>query len=174
MMAALAVVLGYLFIFIPNIEPVTATLFIAGVMLGPRLGLMTALVAELIYSLFNPMGMAPLPILAAQLISMSLVGLAGGFLHTKPGLIQKRTFFIWSGAIGFVLTLIFDVSTTLSFAWFSAGASGEKILSQFFAGTLFYSSHILGNTAIFIFVVPLLLRRISPFHPDKSRVCGER
>ena len=68
------------------------------------------------------------------------------------------------GLCGFLLTLFYDVATTLSFALFTAGTDLQKLASTFAFGITFYAVHSLSNTLIFVTVVPgvqMALRRYS-------------
>jgi len=81
MLAAACVVLGYLFMPVPNVEMITAAIFLSGLWTGPRHGLIIGLTAEALFSLSNPMGFPPPPLLAAQLAGMGLAGWTGGMLR---------------------------------------------------------------------------------------------
>ena len=154
--------MGYLFLSIPNVELVTATVFIAGFLLGPLVGSVVGVVTEIIYSGLNPMGMAAPNLLIAQIVGMAVTGYVGGLVR-RNGWHEKTTIarlFIF-GATGFILTLVFDVLTTLSFVIIMSGGDLNKILSSFAFGMGFYVIHIGVNTAIFAVLVPLLLSRLS-------------
>lgn len=157
MLAAMAVAVGYLFLPVPNLELVTAVIFIAGYILGPSLGLVVGLVAELMFSLFNPYGVAAPPLLIAQVTSMGVTGWAGGAL--KKILPRNNTLFrlVVLGVCGLILTLLFDTLTTLSFVLFISGVNSIKVWSAFIAGMGFYILHIISNTMIFITGVPAML-----------------
>ena len=77
---AITVVLGYVFAFIPNVELVTASIFLSGYLLGSKKGVLIGIVAEFLFSLLNPYGAANPPLLLAQLIAMAIVGYSGGLL----------------------------------------------------------------------------------------------
>jgi uncharacterized membrane protein len=166
-LTALAVAVGYAFLTIPNVEFLTATLFISGFILGPAHGAAVGLLAEFIFSLFNPLGTAAPPVLAAQVISMGIVGCAGGLVRglTLSGAMQCVIF----AAIGFSLTLLFDALTTLSFALFVSGLNATKILASFIYGMAFYIVHLGINTLIFASVVPLVLSRLHHFTGTTGR-----
>jgi len=164
MLIAVCIVLGYLFIFIPNLEMITASIFLSGVLMGPLYGLFIGFTAETIFSLFNSMG-APLPpLLIAQVISMSLVGYIGGLMGEK---LCKVHFFIkksWIrhfilGVTGAALTLVYDILTNLSFL-FIAGIVNQPLHLYLLAGLIFSIFHIITNAAIFALVVPVLIGRL--------------
>ncbi len=152
---ALAVAMGYLFIMVPNVEMISATVFMAGAICGPLFGLLIGFTAELIFSLFNPMGAAAPPLLVAQVLSFAIIGLVGGLVG-MPGKKVWRPMVIY-GLCGFFLTLLFDVLTTLSFAVFIAGDDLKKIMAMFSTGLLFNITHLVTNTIIFSTIVPAVL-----------------
>lgn len=167
LLVALAVAIGYLFVFVPNVEMITATVFVAGMVVGPLFGMLVGAIAELIFSLLNPVGAAAAPLLVAQVISFALVGLAGGLVG-MPGKKSPWLYAALYGGCGFFLTLIFDVLTTLSFALFNAGGDIKKILAFFGSGLPFYLMHIIVNTIIFVTIVPLLAYGIQRYQTTKS------
>jgi uncharacterized membrane protein len=160
---AICVVLGYLFLAIPNLEMITAGIFISGVWMGAGTGALIGFLAEAIYSLSNPMGFPPPPLLIAQLISMSLVGLCGGLMR---GLVYKNRYFtrkawfrhVLLASIGLMLTLIFDLLTTISFP-ISAGFSVQQMGITLVLGIPFMALHLVSNTLIFTLVVPVIIHR---------------
>jgi hypothetical protein len=155
--AAMAVALGLVLIAVPNVELVSATFFVSGYFLGLRRGVATALVGEFLYSLLNPFGAAPPPLLFAQLLGMGLFAAAGATLGRRFGSLTpvlKMTVF---GLLGLGLTFCFDFLTTLSFLIFS-GLTKATFLASLIYGLGFYVLHILSNTAIFLFLIPFILQ----------------
>jgi hypothetical protein len=161
MLIALCVTIGYLFLFIPNLELFTAAVVASGFLTGPGLGLLIGAAAALLFSLFNPYGAPTPPLLLAQIAGMALVGWSGGWLRRpvwQDRSLAAKAFFL--GAIGFILTLIYDVLTTLSFALVMAGGDARKIWASFIYGMGFYGLHLLSNTLIFALLLPPLLQRL--------------
>lgn len=156
---ALGVSLGYLLAPVPNVELVTMTIFLAGYFFGIKEGFVIGLFTEALYSAFNPYGMAAPPIFIAQILAMGLAGMVGGLTartHHSFSLIN----ILKIGFIGFLLTLIFGVLTTLSYSLFT-GLTGKKLILSFVYGFYFYLAHLLSNTLIFLFLVPPLIRAMS-------------
>ncbi len=154
---ALAIGLKFALIILPNVEPLTVTFFLAGYMLGPLSGLVTGAIGEFLYSFFNPYGVASPPLLVAQVLCMSLSGLAGGLVRRlSPNGIPPAWLL---GAIGFFLTLIFDLATTLSDVFFvKLGLAG--FLSRLAFGIYFYIIHLSTNTVLFAVLLPVLIPRL--------------
>jgi uncharacterized membrane protein len=158
---ALAVAMGYIKPPIPNVELFTATVFIAGFTTGRLYGISVGVIGEFIYSFYNPLGAAPFPTLMGQVSSMALVGFTGGVWRAIGWPYLKtiqRT--VLTGLVGFFLTLVFDVLTTISYVIFIAGMDPAKLLASFVYGMTFYLIHLLANTIIFSTLVPVILTRL--------------
>ncbi len=153
--------MGYVKPPIPNVELVTATVFIAGFAVGSLQGALIGGLAEFLYSFFNPLGAPLLPTLLAQIFSMAVVGYAGGFWRKRRWqYASQKVSIILTGLAGFLLTLLFDVLTTLSFVLFAVGLDLDKIMANFALGMGFYLIHLCANTAIFVTIVPLIISRL--------------
>lgn len=161
----LCVVLGYLFLPIPNLEMITAGIFLSGVWMGPLLGAVIGFSAEAIYSISNPMGFPPPPLLVAQVLAMAFTGFVGGFFQVS---VRGAVFFTRKSlgmhyllaAAGFFLTFLYDVLTNLSFP-IMAGFSWEQIRITLALGFPFTAFHIGTNVVVFALVVPVILRRFT-------------
>jgi hypothetical protein len=154
---ALAVAGGLVLAQIPNVELVTAIIFLSGMMLGVGSGAVIGAVAEFLYSSFNPYGLAAPPLLIAQMISMMLVGAAGGFVRNLFG---RRFPPAWLlGLLGFALTFVFDLLTTLSFT-IVVGSGLAGFLAAVTFGVYFYLAHQASNLLIFGLLLPILLRQL--------------
>jgi len=142
---------------VPNVEIITATIFLSGCLLGSKRGALVGLLGEFFYSLLNPYGIAAPPLLLAQVSSMALVGFWGGVMgKSSIELNLKPLTFLKFGLSGLALTAIFDISTTLSFLIF-AGFTFKKMIASFLFGLSFYIVHIAVNTILFASAVPLIL-----------------
>ncbi|MCF7805414.1 MAG: ECF transporter S component [Candidatus Marinimicrobia bacterium] len=159
---ALAVALGFALVAIPNFEMISATVFIAGWLLGPGMGALVGFIAELVFSGINPAGSGFLfpPLLIAQVISVSLIGFVGGVAR------RGQVFFLASaggavslGLLGGLLTIIFDFLTTISYP-LVAGFNETQIWATLGIGALFYSMHVISNAAIFAVIVPAILKAV--------------
>ncbi len=152
-LTALCVAIGYLFLLIPNVELMTAAVFLAGTVTGVGSGAMIGAVAETLYSLFNPYG-APVPsLLVAQVGVFALIGCCGGLWRKRPTRVTVREA-ILTGAVGLSLTLLYDLLTTLSFSLPMTGYSLKKSAAFFVTGAPFYLIHLGGNLLVFSLAVP--------------------
>lgn len=164
MFVALAVGSGFALLMVPNIELITAVVFTAGVYLGSRWGLVVGVMAEFIFSAANPLGsgLVFLPMLAAQLLGMGMVGLAGGILRgmtRSPVWSWRRKILL--GAAGVVLTFIFDALTTLSYP-LAAGYPTAQTAAIFLTGIGFTFLHQAANGIIFATALPQVFSRLNP------------
>jgi hypothetical protein len=144
----------------PNIELVSVTIFLSGMMLGVRRGIIVGAVAEFLFSSFNAYGPAAPPLLIAQMLSMMLAGAAGGLLQN---LFRPRIPPAWLlGVVGFSLTFVYDLLTTVStIVVVKTGLPG--FFAAVATGLYFFLLHQISNTVIFVFLLPVLLRRLRQF-----------
>ncbi len=165
---ALAIVLGYLLAYIPNIELFTLTIFLAGFILGKRDGMITGFLSSFTFCFFNPLGASPLPLFAFQLTHYSITGLVGGIIGI---LFKKRRVFEFNddlykpsvmtlfGVIGALITSSFQFLSALVEVLSYFGTLDEYV-PYLMTGLIFTVVHIIGNTLGFIFILPGLIQLI--------------
>jgi uncharacterized membrane protein len=153
---ALLLGVGYALAFVPNIELLTAMVFLSGVLMGFKQGIIIGVVGEFLFSALNPMGSGLLfpPMLIAQLIAMAVVSFTGALarnyvLSCKRGLKSA----VIMGGTGFLLTLFYDILVSAAFP-ISAGFSLRETAGTIVAGLAFSVVHLIGNTLIFLLLVP--------------------
>jgi hypothetical protein len=160
LLVALCVALGYLMAGIPNIELISAATFTCGVLVGPRRGALIGALAEAIYSGFNPYGIAPPPLYAAQLLGFAFIGAAGGM--ARPLLLRSRFGLqaALAGAAGLLVTLVYDVLTNIA-VWVSV-REGASLAAVVLGGLSFPFplAHSGSNAVAFALVVPAVLRAV--------------
>ena len=157
---AMAIAVGYSLMMVPNIELITVTIFLSGLTLNAFWGATVGFVAMGIYSGLNPLGsgLGFPPLFLAQLISMSLCGVIGGFL--KPFFVTNRyniSRLVLLGLSGLVVTLIYDVLTLISYPIFS-GLGVVGVYAALVKGLGFTLLHQLSNAIIFIITVPRVVK----------------
>ena len=162
---ALAVVLGYALVFIPNVELFTLMIFLAGFIMGKRDGAIVGLMSSFIFVFFNPFGVSPLPLFAYQLAHYALVGFLGGmtckFLKNKDFFKPEEDLLVLPVLIifaitGALITFIYDVISTLIGALVIYGTL-ESFWPIYIIGLPFTTTHLIGNTLGFIFILPYLI-----------------
>jgi len=160
LLVALTVAVSRALAGVPNVELVTLVVFLAGYLLGIRLGVGIGAVVAVGHSLFNPLGPAPPPLLAAQIIGFGLVGAAGGIVGPAlAGMRHRVLVAAAAGLTGGVLTLIYQTLTGVaSFYTFSGEKSIAALLGYVGAGIAFSAMHIVWNTAVFAVVTQPTLR----------------
>jgi uncharacterized membrane protein len=166
--AALTVVLGYLLVFLPNIELVTLMIFLSGFILGKKDGAIVGLMSSFIFVFFNPYGISPLPLFAYQLAHYSLVGIIGGitsnFLSKKEYFkpdedLYKSRVIVFFAIIGGIITFVYDVLSTLIGA-ISIFGTLDTFWAIYIFGLPFTIVHLIGNILGFIFILPGLIQLI--------------
>jgi len=171
---ALIVGIGYALAFIPNVELVTALIFLSGVLMGWKAGLIIGGIGEFLFSALNPLGSGLIfpPMLIAQVLAMIAVGGIGGLcrnfiLNWQPRAVN----YVIIGLLGGLLTLFYDVSVSLAFP-LSAGFNWQGLVTTLVAGLAFSVIHILANLAVFLFLVPVTAQRVfraTPFFREAGR-----
>ena len=160
--AALAVGMGFSLMLVPNIELITVIVFLSGVTLGKGWGGLVGGTAIFIYSGMNPLGsgLSLPPLFFMQIFSMIITGLAGGIF--RP-LFFKKKFNLLSlvalSLLGFMLTLIYDVLTLISYP-LSAGLGFTGALASLVQGLGFAVLHEVSNAVIFVVAVPRVVKYI--------------
>jgi len=166
---ALVVVLGFLLAGVPNIELMTVSVFLSGVILGRWSGTIVGALSILLYSLFNPYGPPLPPLVLAQILGFALVGCAGGMLrrHLMEG---GRASFLFSALAGLLLTLVYDSLTTVATAVVALGADGlaDGIAGFFVAGAIFIIVHTLSNTIVFAATVVPVMRAVAAWEGGRN------
>lgn len=160
---ALAIGLGFSLLMVPNVELISVIVFLAGLTLGIRWGILVGGTAELIFSVLNPFGSGLVfpPLLLSQVVSMIIIGVAGGLL--RP-LFFKKDFSKRSIAglaiTGFLLTFIFDSLTTLSYP-ISVGFDLPQTIGIYISGIGFTLLHQISNAIVFAIGVPSVIKHLA-------------
>lgn len=143
LLASLAVVGRYVFVFLPNVQPVTSLIIICGLLLGPFAAIILAILTTFLSNMMLGMGIWTI----WQVVSWGLIGLISGILGKLPG---KLSFFVivifsvFSGYFyGFVISL-----TTYTIA-------GE-FWPYYLAGLPFDTYHAIGNAVFMILLYPII------------------
>lgn len=155
---AVGVVVGMALAAVPNVELVTAVCFCSGFLLGSAAGGLTGCLTELIFAGFHPMGGSWGPLLAAQIIGMSLAGVLGGLSANITANTSRFRFAVVVVGFGLLATILFDLLTNIAFP-IAAGFSLSAVSTYLAAALLFVAIHLGSNLLVFsIIVVPLLPR----------------
>jgi hypothetical protein len=130
-----------------NVEPMSLIVFLSGLALGVKLGAVTGIISMTVYSTYNPLGPAPIPIFLAQIGCTAMFGAVGGLLgRSHDGEESRIVSSLKMGAVGLYLTLVYDLVTNLGFAVsFYGGDYGRALIT----GSYFMVIHVLSNTLFF-------------------------
>ncbi len=162
--AGLAVALGYLLSWLPNIELVTFTVFASGVVLGAWRGALTGALAMAIYSGFNPhgSGLGIPPLYAAQILGAAFAGFLGGAARAvwaAPRRLGAAPGALAGAGLGLAATLVYQV---LVVAGLTAAMpeAGVGLLAALASNAVFSAIHLVSNTVVFAVLAPALLPRL--------------
>ena len=160
---ALAIGLGFSLLMVPNVELISVVVFLSGLTLGVKWGILVGGTAELIFSVLNPFGSGLVfpPLLLSQIISMIIIGAAGGLL--RPMFFKKDFSKISIAGLaitGFIITFIFDSLTTLSYP-FSAGFDLPQTIGIYISGIGFTFLHQISNAIVFAVGVPSVIKHLA-------------
>lgn len=169
LMIAVTVSLGYALAAVPNIELMTLSVFLAGYLLGVRLGALVGGAAAVLHSVFNPLGAALPPLVLAQGAGFALIGIAGGIVGPFVARARHYPGVIAAGAAGLVVTLVYDVLTNIGAFLTITGDNAPSDLLRFVAaGVLFMGLHLVWNTGVFIVVLRPVVRVLSQYRAEIS------
>ncbi len=154
-LAAVAAAAGFALAGIPNVELVTLIVCLSGVLYGPLLGACVGGLAEAVFSLGNPLGPAPLPLLVGQVLGMAMAGAMGGALGALPWPRRRAMRLALCGAAGVLATLIFHVATDGAYA-----AIARLTWAYMLAGVPFYLVHVASNAVLFALAVPAVVEAV--------------
>jgi len=158
--SAIAVVNGYLLISIPNVELISLTIALSGWILGRIPGFLVGIIGMGLFGILNVMGLPYPPVWIAQITGMALIGLTFGNLSHFLFHLTRLKQAIVCGISGFILTLFYDILTNLAFP-IAIGAEMSTWATYLIAGIPFAVTHLVSNTLLFIFVLPVAHRRLS-------------
>lgn len=152
-MSALALVGNYVLVAIPNVELGSSVLFMTAYLFGLGMGIWCVLIVSIIYAFFNPWGPFIPTIWITQLIGWIFVVIAGMLMGRKDSdKSWTRGMQIELAIVGAVVTLFFDLITTLGYAlWF-----GVPYFIAVIAGIPFFTIHVISNAIIFPAIIPKL------------------
>lgn len=157
--SALAIALGYVLSFVPNLELITSTIFFSGVLNGTLPGVLTGAISCFVFGFANPMGTSPLPLLLAQVAGGMFTGYMGGlYSKRKPDRIYIIVIF------GIITTFVYDALTTLSGFFFFP--TEKTFLAYLTAGSIFILWHILTQAFIYGAVIFPIVKKIQTARED--------
>lgn len=154
LLAALAYVAALASIYIPNVSLSFIVIFASGAVFGITTGMAVGGIGEFLWTVFNPLGMASLPVTIAQVVAMMLVGGIGAVVRrraimTKTAPLGFAVFALLGLSCGAVFQLILNGVDTLLY-----GQSWKYLM----AGLGFSLATIVSNAIIFPVCYPVVVR----------------
>lgn len=142
--AAVAVVGRVIFVFIPNVQPVTAMVIITGILLGPMAGIIIAILATFLSNMLLGMGLWAV----WQIVTWGLIGFIAGLIgkfFSNVSIIFLLIFGVFAGYLyGFVISL-----TTYQVT--------GKFWPYYLAGLPFDTNHAIGNFVFILLLYPTIV-----------------
>ncbi len=152
-MSALALVGNYVLVAIPNVELGSGVLFVTAYLFGIEMALWSVFLVSIIYAFFNPWGPFIPTIWITQVIGWIFMVTTGTLMGRQERDGQRsRALLLELAVVGAIVTLFFDLITTLGYAvWFAIPYFVAVI-----AGFPFMLVHVVSNTILFPAIVPRL------------------
>lgn len=137
LLATLAVVGRALFVFLPNVQPVTSLIIICGLMLGPISAILLAILTTFLSNIMLGIGVWTV----WQIVSWGLIGVISGFIGQIFSKIHFLTIVIYSIFSGYFYGFVISLTTYQ--------VTG-KFWPYYIAGLPFDTYHAIGNAAFII------------------------
>lgn len=152
--SALAYVLALLSMYIPNVSLSFIAVFACGALFGPKTGLSAGGLGMFLWSVFNPYGMAAVPVTLAQIIGMMIVGVLGGMIASLAFMktILPRGFWVF-GLMGLITGFIYQLIVSGVNAWLFG-----PFWQSLEAGLAFALLTIVSNAIIFPACYPVIVK----------------
>lgn len=143
LLAALGIVGRAALSFIPNVQPVTSIIIIAGLMLGPVAAVILALLITFLSNMFLGMGIWTI----WQVISWGIIGLLSGLLGKIFKNIPIFVIVVFSIFCGYFYGFIISITTYQITGMF---------WPYYLAGLPFDTNHAIGNAIFIILLYPTI------------------
>ncbi|MFA6618065.1 MAG: hypothetical protein WCT23_03235 [Candidatus Neomarinimicrobiota bacterium] len=166
---ALFLGLAYAFCYIPNLEFISMMAFLSGLLLGWKRGLFVALIGEAVFSIANPFGssLAYPSLLVAQLLSFAIFALIGASYRLFIIRVFKRSQELMAvifGATGLLLTILYNVMTTLAYA-LTSGFNAKQALATIISSIPFSMIQMIANTISFSVILTYVIKYVIKNYP---------
>jgi len=147
-LVALCVATNYALVGVHQVKAMDFIVFVGGFCFGPVAGAFMGILSWAVYGVINPYGFVP-QVWLATMFSETIYGLLGGFLGKNLALTnfddERLKLSVFFGTMGFILTLIYDLITTVVYA----STYGIPLIAAIVFGAPFTILHQVSNAAIF-------------------------
>jgi LytS/YehU family sensor histidine kinase len=156
--AALAIGGNYALSAVPNIELSSIMVFLSGFLFGPAIGGLVALIAMIIYQIWNPWGAFLPPIGLAVIGCTVFIGVIGGILGKTLQQFDysDNQWFLIPTLFGILLTLLFDLITNFAYTL----TFGMPFIVALITGLPFTAVHVISNAILFGLVTQPVTRTV--------------
>lgn len=151
--SALAYVLSYATVYLPNVNLIFFVVFMAGFMWGVVPGMLVGVFGMGLWSTFNPYGPAMLPVMLAQVGGVSASGVLGALFKSVRWHHRMGSALVWGLILAAIMcTLLFYIPVNIIDAWLL-----QPFWPRFYTGMLWSLSSLAVNLLVF----PLLFGPVS-------------
>lgn len=152
--SALAYVAALVSVYIPNVSLSFIVIFASGALFGFTTGLAVGGLGEFLWTMFNPLGMAPVPMICAQVAGMVLVGGLGAAASGRSYATRATMAgFFWYALFGLAAGLIFQIMVNGADTLLYGRSWGYLT-----AGLVFSLATIVSNIVLFPLCYPAVVR----------------
>ncbi len=151
--AALAYSGSFVLMVLPNATLSLLIIFFSGYCIGVVPGAASGAIAAALISLFNPYGIAALPLLLSQILGYILIGGLGGILRDRLNLKSRPVYFALLGLLGIVTALLYHIPVSIVDAWLYGPFRERLIMSASF---VFIT--VVSNIIFFVIFFPILAK----------------
>ncbi|MGB5105168.1 MAG: ECF transporter S component [Candidatus Zixiibacteriota bacterium] len=151
--SALAYAGSFVLMVIPNATLGILMVFFGGYGTGTLAGCLIGAISATLISLFNPYGMAMLPILLAQIGGYSCVGMLGGSLANRLNARTSVYYLLSLGLLGVTTALLYQIPVSIVDAWLFGPFRERLVVSASFALIT-----VASNVIFFIVLFPILAK----------------
>ncbi|PAV29527.1 ECF transporter S component [Virgibacillus profundi] len=144
LLAALAVAGRVVFVYLPNVQPVTALIIICGIFLGPVAAVILAVLTTFLSNMLLGMGIWAI----WQIVSWSLIGIMSGFLGKIPRRIPLFVIVLFSIFSGYFYGFIISLT--------NYQIAGGNFFAYYVFGLPFDTNHAIGNAVFMILLYPTI------------------
>src|SRR5690625_4230489 len=156
-LAALGVVGRSLFVFLPNVQPVTAIIIIAGIMLGPLSAIILAFLITFLSNMLLGMGIWTV----WQVIAWGIIGLLSGLIGKTFKSIPIYIIALMALISGYFYGLIISLTTYQ--------VTG-KFWPYYMLGLPFDTYHAIGNVVFIILLYPIIKYLLDKYAGNRFQI----
>ncbi|RKQ29243.1 ECF transporter S component [Oceanobacillus halophilus] len=161
LLASLAVVGRFAFAFLPNIQPVTSLIIIAGLFLGPLAAAIMAILTTFLSNILLGMGIWTV----WQVVAWVFIGVISGFIGKSKRKTPTLVIVLYAAFSGYFYGLIISLVT-----YQVAG----KFWPYYLAGLPFDTYHAVGNAMVMLVFYPIVSKFFIKYAQDRFTIQGNQ